>query len=96
MQLREPLPSSTLTLEQKGRITYLSVCTGCHTYAARIVGPPVAAIQALYAGKPEEMVRWVKQPTHKRPDYPEMPPQDYLPDEVLLEVAKYILAYRPE
>ena len=95
-QLSEPVASKELTLEQKGRITYLSVCTGCHTYAARIVGPPVVTIQALYAGMPEKMAEWIKNPTKKRPDYPEMPPQNYLPDEVLLEVAKYILQLKPE
>lgn len=96
LRLPEPVPSKELTLEQKGRITYLSVCTGCHTYAARIVGPPIITIQALYKDKPEEMVKWLKKPTKKWPGYPEMPPQDYLPDEVLLEVAKYILSYKPE
>jgi len=95
-RLAEPVPSQPLTVEQKGKITYLSVCTGCHTYSARIVGPPIVAIQALYADKPESMVQWIKSPTKKRPDYPEMPPQNYLPDDVLLEVAKYVLAYRPE
>jgi parallel beta-helix repeat protein len=94
-QLDKPVESAPLTLEQKGRITYLSVCTGCHTYATTIIGPPMVALQATYAGKPEELVRYLKNPIKKWPGYPEMPPQNYLPDDVLLETAKYVLQLKP-
>ncbi len=94
-RLKKPVESAPLTLEQKGRITYLSVCTGCHTYATRIVGPPIIAIQAMYAGKPEELVKYIKNPVKKWPGYPEMPPQGYLPEDVLLETAKYVLQLKP-
>ncbi len=94
-RLEKPIESKALTLEQKGRITYLSVCTGCHTYATTIIGPPIAAVQATYKGKPEELVKYIKKPVKKWPGYPEMPPQDYLPDDVLLETAKYILELKP-
>lgn len=93
--LPEPLSSKPLTLEQKGRITYLSVCTGCHTYAARIVGPPIIALQSKYAGNPEALAEYIRKPVKNWPGYPEMPPQDYLPDDVLLETAKYVLQLRP-
>lgn len=91
LQTKEDVKSPALTLGQKGRLTYLAVCTGCHAYSRRIVGPPMMVIKALYAGQPEKMAAWIAAPTHKRPDYPEMPPQDYLPDDVRREVARYIL-----
>lgn len=93
-RLDKPIESPELTLEQKGRITYLAVCSGCHTYQARLIGPPVIVIKALYMNRPEEMAKWIAAPTKKRPDYPEMPPQDYLPPEVRLEVARYILSLK--
>ena len=36
----------------------------------------------------------IPSPTKKRPDYPEMPPQDYLDPETRLAVAKYMLAVK--
>jgi mono/diheme cytochrome c family protein len=68
------------------------VCSGCHTYQARLIGPPIIVVKALYQGRPQVMADWIANPTRKRPDYPEMPPQDYLPPEVRLEVARYILS----
>jgi hypothetical protein len=37
------------------------------------------------------LAEWIAKPTHKRPDHPEMPPQNYLPEDVRLAVANYIL-----
>lgn len=91
LQLKQPYASPSLTIEQKGRLTYLAVCTGCHAYSRRIVGPPMIAVQALYRGRPDALAAWIAAPTHKRPDYPEMPPQNYLSPEVRKEVARYIL-----
>ena len=87
----QPVPSATYTTEQKGRLTYMAVCTGCHTYDARLIGPPMMTIKALYANNAEALAEWIAKPTKKRPDLPEMPPQDYLPKEVRLAVANYIL-----
>ncbi len=90
-QLDKPVASASLTGTQKGRLTYLAVCTGCHSYSTRLLGPPMVVIQALYKGKPGELARWIAAPTKKRKDYGEMPPQAYLPEDVRLAVASYIL-----
>ena len=42
-------------------------------------------------GNPQKLADWIAHPTKKRADYPAMPPQSYLPPEVRLEVAKYVL-----
>ena len=72
-------------------IAYLGVCTGCHSYTGRLIGPPVQTIQALYMDDPEGLVEYIKNPIKKRPDFPEMPPQGYLGDETLSAVAEYML-----
>ena len=95
-RLPTPVPGKPLTLEEKGRITYLSVCTGCHTWNTRIVGPPMAVIQTMYRDNVDGMVKYIKAPVKKWPGYPEMPPQAYMPDEVLFEVARYILSLQPD
>ena len=88
---KDPVVATAFTPEQKGRLTYLAVCTGCHTYDSKLIGPPMVVVKALYGKDARRLADWIAKPTHKRPDYAEMPPQNYLPDEVRLAVANYIL-----
>jgi len=77
--------------EDRGKIAYLGICAGCHTYTGRMIGPPVQIIQALYLDDPQRLAQYIAEPTKKRDDYPEMPPQDYLDEATRLAVAKYML-----
>lgn len=79
------------TAEQKGRLTYLAVCTGCHTYNSVLHGPSMQSIQALYGSDVEALVKYIEEPIRRRPDFPEMPAQGYLGDETLRAIAQYIL-----
>lgn len=85
------VPPRKIAPQDRGKIAYLGVCTGCHTYTGRMIGPPVQIIQALYMDDPEGLARYIAAPTKKRKDYPEMPPQNYLDEETRLAVAKYML-----
>ena len=76
---------------ERGEIAYLGVCTGCHAYAGRLIGPSVMEIQALYADRPEALVNYINAPIPMRDNYPEMPAQNYLDAETQLAVANYIL-----
>ena len=53
----------------------------------------MVAARVLYMGNPQKLADWIAHPTKKRADYPAMPPQNYLPPEVRLQVAKYVLGY---
>lgn len=86
-----PIEAKAYTAEQKGRFTYLAVCTGCHAYDSKLVGPPMVTVKALYGKDAQKLADWIARPTHKREDYAEMPPQDYLPPEVRMAVARYVL-----
>jgi cytochrome c551/c552 len=77
--------------QQRGRLTFLAVCNGCHAYNTVLHGPTLQAIKALYADDPAAMLAFVKSPVHKRSDFPEMPPQAYLGDDTLRAVTNYIL-----
>ncbi|MEM0954034.1 MAG: parallel beta-helix domain-containing protein [Pseudomonadota bacterium] len=77
---------------ERGKIAYLGVCAGCHTYEGRMIGPPVKIIQALYMENPEGLAEYIEAPIKKRQDYPEMPPQNYLDAETRLAVAEYMLS----
>jgi cytochrome c551/c552 len=90
--LPEPVAPRAIDQSEQGRITYLGICTGCHTYTGRMIGPPVQVIQALYMDDPEGLAAYIAAPTRKRDDYPGMPPQNYLSEEVRLAVAEYMLS----
>ncbi|MEP1446393.1 MAG: parallel beta-helix domain-containing protein [Paraglaciecola sp.] len=89
--LDEPVAARVISGSEKGKIAYLGVCAGCHTYTGRMIGPPVQIIQALYMDDPQGVADYINSPTKKRDDYPEMPPQNYLDPETRLAVAKYML-----
>lgn len=91
MQTAKPVVAPPYTADQKGRLTYLAVCTGCHTYNSKLVGPPMVVIKALYGKDAQRLADFIAKPTRKRPDYPEMPSQAYLPEATRLAVARYIL-----
>jgi parallel beta-helix repeat protein len=90
--LAEPAAPRVIAPGEKGKIAYLGVCAGCHTYTGRMIGPPVQIIQALYMDNPEGLAAYIAAPVKKRDDYPEMPPQNYLDEETRLAVAKYMLS----
>jgi parallel beta-helix repeat protein len=89
--LLPPVPPRVIKAEERGMIAYLGICSGCHIYNGRMIGPPVQVIQALYMDDPQGIADYIAKPVKKRDDYPEMPPQDYLDPATRLAVAKYLL-----
>jgi parallel beta-helix repeat protein len=89
--LLPPVPPREIKPGERGKVVYLGICSGCHVYNGRMIGPPVQAIQALYMENPQGIADYIARPTKKRDDYPEMPPQDYLDPETRIAVAKYLL-----
>ena len=90
--LDTPVANRVIDPAERGKVVYLGICAGCHTYSGRMIGPPVEIIQALYLDNPQGLANWIEQPSKKREDYPEMPPQNYLDKETRLAVAKYMLS----
>jgi parallel beta-helix repeat protein len=89
--LDEPVPPRDIDPSERGKYVYMGICAGCHTYNGRMIGPPVQIIQALYMDNPQGIADYINNPTKKREDYPEMPPQNYLDPETRLAAAKYML-----
>ncbi len=89
--LLETVPPRVISPEDQGKIAYLGICAGCHTYTGRMIGPPVQIIQALYMDNPQGLAEYIANPIKKRDDYPEMPPQNYLDEATRLAVAEYML-----
>lgn len=89
--LSEPAEAPKYTREQKGRLTYLAVCTGCHTYDTVLHGPSIQSIKAIYGEDVAALQKYITEPVRKREDFPEMPAQDYLGEETLHAISQYIL-----
>ncbi len=93
--LDEPAPSRGTDLPNKAQLVFSAICAGCHAYNARIVGPPVVAIQALYLDNPQGIADYIEKPTRRRPDFPPMPPQAHLSPELRTLVAEYLMRLEP-
>ena len=89
--LDEPAERRLIAAEDMGKRAYYGVCAGCHSYNVKMIGPPTQIIQALYMDNPQGIVDYITSPTKKRDDYPEMPPQNYLSEEVRMAAAEFML-----
>jgi len=89
--LDEPAERREIAAEDMGKRAYYGVCAGCHSYNIKMVGPPTQIIQALYMDDPQGIVDYITNPVKKRDDYPEMPPQNYLSEEVRMAAAEFML-----
>jgi parallel beta-helix repeat protein len=89
--LDEPAERREIAAEDMGRRAYYGVCAGCHSYNIKMIGPPTQTIQALYMDNPQGIVDYITNPTKKRDDYPEMPPQNYLSEDVRMAAAEFML-----
>ncbi|MFT5621993.1 MAG: cytochrome c551/c552, partial [Flavobacteriaceae bacterium] len=89
--LPNPVPPKDLSEMDKGKMAYYGICAGCHSYNNVIVGPTITDIQMIYKDNPQGIVDYITHPIHKRQDFPEMPPQTHLPDDVKMAVAEYVL-----
>lgn len=89
--LDEPAERREIAAEDMGKRAYYGICAGCHSYSIKMIGPPTQIIQALYADDPQGIVDYITSPTRKRDDYPEMPPQNYLSEEVRMAAAEFML-----
>jgi parallel beta-helix repeat protein len=89
--LEEPAERRAIAAEDMGKRAYYGICAGCHAYNIKMIGPPTQVIQALYADNPQGIVDYITNPVKKRDDYPEMPPQNYLSEEVRMAAAQFML-----
>lgn len=87
----EPVKAKDIEVTEKGKLAYYGICAGCHSYSMRMIGPSTMSIQALYMDNAQGLAEYIANPVRKREDFPEMPPQNYLPEEVRMAVAEYVL-----
>lgn len=89
--LDDPAERREIAAGDMGKRAYYGICAGCHAYNVKMIGPPTQVIQALYMDNPQGIVDYITNPVKKRDDYPEMPPQNYLSEEVRMAAAEFML-----
>ena len=91
--LPEPAAPRVIRADKLGaEVVYQGICAGCHAYNVRMIGPPTVAIQAQYGNDAAAIAAYAGNPVKKRPDFPTMPPQDHITDEMRLLVAEDMLS----
>ncbi len=74
-----------------GEEIYTSICSACHLFDQKKIGPPYKEVLAKYTGKKDDLIRFVLNPVKVNPAYPNMPNQGLKPAEAD-SVVTFILA----
>lgn len=80
----------TENLGVSGEMVFKKVCSTCHKFDQKLVGPPYKVTLPKYEGKMDALVAYISNPEKKNPAYPAMPNQGLQKNEAKA-VAKYIM-----
>jgi len=72
---REVAEGGGITDYAKGEAVYKRVCSSCHRFDQRIVGPPYATVLPKYEDDIQKLIAFISNPQKVNPDYPPMPNQ---------------------
>lgn len=76
--------------EISGKEIYQNICSSCHSFDHKVVGPPYEQTMPKYEGKMDKLVAFILSPTQNNPGYPPMPNPGLKPNQAQA-VAKYIM-----
>ncbi|HXV20249.1 MAG TPA: cytochrome c, partial [Desulfuromonadales bacterium] len=74
----------------EGKAVFERVCTTCHRFDEKLVGPPLVSVVPKYRGQTEELKTFIRNPVKKDPAYPAMPKLQ-LSEAEIDAVARYLL-----
>lgn len=74
-----------------GEEIYTVVCSACHKFDEKLVGPPYNKVLVKYEGKMDQLVGFILNPVKVDPAYPPMPNQGLRRDEAK-NIAEYLIA----
>ena len=73
-----------------GKEIYTNICSACHSFDHKVVGPPYKQTLPKYHDDVDKLVKFILNPTQNNPGYPLMPNPGLKPDQAKA-VATYIL-----
>lgn len=74
-----------------GEQIYKNICSSCHSFDHKVVGPPYKETLPKYEGHIDQLIAFIRNPIKKNPNYPPMPNPGLTPVEAD-SIAHYILA----
>ncbi|MGZ8474486.1 MAG: c-type cytochrome, partial [Candidatus Deferrimicrobiaceae bacterium] len=84
-------PAADTAVLEKGKKVYDTVCSVCHRFDAKIVGPSYNDVVPKYKGNVEKLKAFIRNPVKVNPALPAMPKPAIKEDEVDA-VARYLLS----
>lgn len=71
---REEIYAKNMVIDAAmGEKIYTQLCTACHTFDKKILGPPFNDVLPKYEGKKEKLIAFIKNPVKVDPNYTAMP-----------------------
>ncbi len=90
------LTASSAPTTISGEDIYKNICSACHSFDHKVVGPPYNQTLPTFNGDVDKLVKFILHPTHPVPGYPDMPNPGLNPAQahavatyILKEVKKY-------
>jgi len=74
-----------------GEQIYKNICSSCHSFDHKVVGPPYKETLPKYEGHIDQLIGFIRNPVKKNPGYPPMPNPGLTPVEAD-SIAHYIMA----
>ncbi len=86
-----------IAVEEKvdGEAIFNTICSACHSFDKRIVGPPYNETLVKYEGKLDDLADFILNPRKINPDYPVMPNQGLKPNQAKA-VAEFLMQHFEE
>jgi len=81
---------SAAATQINGEEIFTNICTACHQFDQRVVGPPYMSVLAKYENDKDALVQFIMNPSKIDTDYPPMPNQNLRKPEASA-VADYLL-----
>jgi cytochrome c len=79
--LKEITGENKVMAAANGEQIFKNICSSCHSFDHKIVGPPYKQTLPKYEGKLDQLVAFIRNPSKKNPDYPPMPNPGLRPNE---------------
>jgi len=80
----------------KGESVFKRVCSSCHRFDQKVVGPPYVTVLLKYEGDIQQLIAFISNPKKVNPDYPPMPNQGLKITEVEAVAGYLIKTYQEE
>lgn len=84
------LAAADTAVIEKGKKVFETICSACHRFDSKVIGPPLNEVVPKYKGNLEKLKKFIRNPVKVNPALPAMPKPAIKEDEIDA-VARYLL-----